>query len=356
MENKYYRYSLDRSSRKYVCPRCQHKTFVLYVDNETGKPLADYVGMCDRADNCAYHYPPKQYFIDNGETRPEKQVPVVMQAFTTPQPPSVISLETVQKSILVNYESNTLYRYLVSVFGKEATKAAFRRYGVGTATDGATIFWQWDERLKVRTGKIMHYLSDGHRDHDKPPRWAHTCDGDLIFVHGEKPLLKIKQTKKDENKLFNLKQCLFGSHLINRKPQKIAIVESEKTAIVASICFPDFVWLATGGIYNLQSDKCGVLVGKDVVLWPDLKATEKWKKMAYPLQKICRSVTVTDFLEKSATDEAREKGLDLADFLLDRYDKPSANVPNQETDFEKLKRLNPIAKTLIEGLNLKPDN
>jgi hypothetical protein len=43
-------------------------------------------------------------------------------------------------------------------------------------------------------------------------------------------------------------QCLFGLHRITEDYQKktIAIVESEKTAIVMSILLPHYIWLATG--------------------------------------------------------------------------------------------------------------
>ncbi len=295
--NSYYRYSLDKSSKKYVCPQCQHKTFVLYVDNETGEPIADYVGMCDRADNCAYHYPPKQYFANNpnaGNAQQEPRPRPVIKHKPTP-PPDYIDLSIVQDSIYNRpYEGNALFAYLSGVCGVQSVLRAFRKYGVGTDKDGATIFWQWDERLRVHTGKIIHYKPDGHRDHAKPPRWAHN---------------NIKSG-------YNLQQCLFGAHLIYNETPKVAIVEAEKTAIVASIYLPDSIWLATGGLQNLQPEKFELLRGKDVILWPDLKATEKWQEKAEPLRRICRTVTISTDLEKIATDEQRAKGLDLADFLL----------------------------------------
>jgi hypothetical protein len=50
---------------------------------------------------------------------------------------------------------------------------------------------------------------------------------------------------------FNLSQCLFGR--ITEDYQKtIAIVESEKTAIVMSILLPHYIWLATGSKGNFK--------------------------------------------------------------------------------------------------------
>ena len=52
---------------------------------------------------------------------------------------------------------------------------------------------------------------------------------------------------------FNLQQCFFGEHILQDEPLKpVAIVESEKTAIVASLYLPKFIWLAVGSINNLS--------------------------------------------------------------------------------------------------------
>ena len=55
-----FKYSLDKSSKKYSCPNCNKKSFVYYVEVETGKYLANDYGRCDREQNCNYHKaPPK---------------------------------------------------------------------------------------------------------------------------------------------------------------------------------------------------------------------------------------------------------------------------------------------------------
>lgn len=51
---------------------------------------------------------------------------------------------------------------------------------------------------------------------------------------------------------FHLKQCLFGEHRIQASTGPICIVESEKTAIIASIYFPNATFVATGGLQNMQ--------------------------------------------------------------------------------------------------------
>ena len=53
-----YRYTLDKSSKKYNCPECGKKRFVLYID-EVAKEFAPLqYGICDRKSSCGYHLAP----------------------------------------------------------------------------------------------------------------------------------------------------------------------------------------------------------------------------------------------------------------------------------------------------------
>ena len=53
-----YRYTLEKGSRKHLCPACGKKTFVRYIDTDTGNYLPEQYGRCDREDNCRYHVNP----------------------------------------------------------------------------------------------------------------------------------------------------------------------------------------------------------------------------------------------------------------------------------------------------------
>ena len=117
-----------------------------------------------------------------------------------------------------------------------------------------------------------------------------------------------------------MRQCLFGEHLLayaSSMARTVAIVESEKTALIAALFIPDLVWLATGGMHGcFNSEAMQVLKEREVILFPDLKATDEWRQRLSMLETICRRVTCSDLLEKMATDEQRSRGLDIADFLL----------------------------------------
>jgi hypothetical protein len=114
---------------------------------------------------------------------------------------------------------------------------------------------------------------------------------------------------------FDLKQCFFGEHLLVDKTKPVAIVESEKTALIASVYLPQFIWLAVGSLTNLNADKCQVLKGRIVTLFPDLNGFEKWSDKAAELSHMAKFM-ISDLLELKATETEKKKGLDLADYLI----------------------------------------
>jgi hypothetical protein len=63
-----YRYSLDKSSKKNICPNCNKNAFVYYIDKVKGEYLPTDFGRCDREQNCKYHKAPskekKAFLID----------------------------------------------------------------------------------------------------------------------------------------------------------------------------------------------------------------------------------------------------------------------------------------------------
>lgn len=343
-----YRFHLQkyRPGSKTACPECGRKAcFTRYVDEEVQVSFPDSVGKCDHINSCGYHYTPKEYFRDNPtakdnlteQDRSSDRASTFAKPAIKPLPNSAPQIsylpsDWVEQS-MQRFDINPLYRYLVTVAGKENTDRLFKLYKVGTSRmwDGATVFWQIDIKGNVRTGKIMGYdTKTGHRI--KEPF------NQVSWVHSVK---KIQD--------FHMKQCLFGEHLLadaSSSVRIVAIVESEKTALVVAHFIPDFIWLATGGMHGcFNSETMQVLKGREVILFPDLKATEEWRRKVPMLQSICRRATCSDLLEKMATDEQRSLGLDIADFLL-MEDTPQMLLT-------RMIERNPALQTLIDTFDLE---
>ena len=136
--------------------------------------------------------------------------------------------------------------------------------------------------------------------------------GAIDWVHN-----KLKKSGKLPED-FNLQQCFFGEHLLTLYPDKsVAIVESEKSALIASALIPNMIWLAAGNINGLSVEKCKVLKNRTVILYPDLGAYEKWSLKADELQEQCNcKITVSTLLEDEATNTDRSNGLDIADYII----------------------------------------
>ncbi|HNQ67956.1 MAG TPA: DUF6371 domain-containing protein [Bacteroidales bacterium] len=311
-----YRFELEKYKglqSRFTCPHCyKPHRFVRYIDTTTGQYLSDYVGKCDRLNECGYHYTPAMYFKDNPNNSISTSKPI--QDFTLLKPHKTIPTSFIphkhfNSTVLFSENAaeiastNNYVKFLLSIFGEEITKSIIKQYFIGTSIylPEKTIFWQIDKNFDIRTGKIMHYNAEtGNRikNTGRAFSWIHT-----------------KLNKKD----FNLKQCFFGEHLLSLPENNhkiVAIVESEKTATIASIYFPNMVWLATGGIHNLQKEKCDVLKKRKVILYPDLNAFELWSEKAKELKSIVSAIKVSNVLEINASESEKKSGLDLADYLI----------------------------------------
>ncbi len=60
----------------------------------------------------------------------------------------------------------------------------------------------------------------------------------------------------------------------------VAIVESEKTAIIALAKMPEYLWLATGSLNEFKPAKLETLKNRRVVAFPDIGAYDIWKQKA----------------------------------------------------------------------------
>jgi len=295
---KNYKYILQPYTDKYsrfTCPKCgKSHQFTKYIDQETGEILADHVGICNRINNCCYHYTPKQYFEANG-TDPKMLYDYISKPKQEQNEINYIDQKTYQRS-LQGYEQNMLVKYLHTLFDSERVYHLLNIYKIGTSSrygGGTTIFWQIDEQDNIRTGKLIKYNNKGHRVHGKQ-NWAHS-------------VLDIKN--------FKLSQCLFGEHLLKYDTTStIGIVESEKTAVIACGYFPDLLWLSTGGAQGMNLKKAKVLFDRDVILFPDAspdsKIYNKWEKQAEQF-----GFKISNYLEQYTTDEQKSKGVDIADFF-----------------------------------------
>ena len=204
---------------------------------------------------------------------------------------------------------------------QEQMERAVQRYRLGCSRDGGVIFWQIDQLGHIFDGKIMYYRPDCHRDHQRHPNWV----SHLLKRHYGCQDLDIPTA-----------HCLFGMHLAPPRPSPVgrefeasptggglegavAIVESEKTAVIMSELFPEYLWLASGGLHELTAVKLFPLRGRRIILFPDTDpeghAFRLWYRVAQQAQRLLgHPITVSALLEQRATPEQKARKIDLVDF------------------------------------------
>lgn len=294
-----YQYELEKGSTKHICPACRRKTYVRYVDVETGEYLSDEVGRCDREVKCGYHQKPRDYFLKSGENPSNKRLlwnDRKAKGTTKPIEKPVFVPDEVFRESLKQYEQNMFFRYLVKLFGIDRAMELCTWYCVGTSKHwpGACVFWYVDHFGRVTRGKVMLYDQTGHR-----------VKGCTNSVHHVMKLGKLPELH------------LYGLHLLTLdKLLPVAIVESEKSAILAAGYFEGFMWMASGSLSTLTAERLLPLQGREIILFPDGGAFEKWREKAESLSRRY-NIRCSDALERSLTDEQREAGYDIGDFVVD---------------------------------------
>lgn len=242
-------------------------------------------------------------------------------------------------------------------------------YHVGHGKNGHTIFWQLDEAGNVRTGKMMKYRPDGHRDKQSGWNfdWIHSTlergipqrdehgqimrdeHGDTIY--DTDAYKHIYDIDRQEARI-----TFFGMHLTQQyRRATIKLVESEKTAILMAIAYgnnPQDLWMACGGLEMITRERLQPLInqGRHIVLYPDRDGVEKWRAKMQAIG-YDRMTIDTDPVLKWWRPEDGPKA-DIADVVVRMLNtaRPLTTIPN-------VKREMPQASPLIDKLDLdiEPD-
>ena len=269
----------------------------------------------------------------------------------------------------------------------EQMVSAACRYRLGASRQGGVIFWQIDHEERVRDGKVMYYGLDCHRLKDKQhhPTWvstllrrrdpfpdsphetSHCFFGAHLLTTLNERLFRPPLTPPNLGGetaiavITPLNERLFRPPLTpprssfarllpkgrknsggetaiavitplhHREGQggrsPICVVEAEKTAFILSERYPQYVWLAAGGLGEVQVDKFRPLRGRRVILFPDTDpegmAYRRWYEaaqmvMQQPFWEDSPPIRVSTILEQHASAEQKARKIDLVDFLFDR--------------------------------------
>lgn len=341
-------YRLEKSSKKYHCPSCNKKTFVYYIDTETGDYLPQQYGRCDRESKCSYHLSPYSdgyaktslqqqtvTKVTNGTAVKQKYFYTQLKQHTIseiqPQP-IYFDFETFRETLQPErYEKNMFiqnlfYRVRFPFETSEVTKV-IELYRLGTVAHGyrtgANTFPFIDINGNIRAIQVKQFDEKNH-----------TIGTDFLHSIIEKHCIKNNKTLPEWLTAYNQNEkkvsCLFGEHLLKKYPlNPVALVEAPKTAVYGSLYFglPDkspgnLIWLAVYNKSSFSVDKLKVLLGRDIFTFPDLSKDgntfKEWETKAKEMEKRLSGTrfVFSDLLEQLASDLDKNEGYDLADYLI----------------------------------------
>ena len=203
---------------------------------------------------------------------------------------------------------------------------ACERYYLGKSKSGKAIFWMIDDMME--------------------PLDAHIGEGWISeMLKKREPMLEY----------WPVEHCLFGLHLLSltdytdytdkisqgekisaisaisaglKKTEPICVVESEASAVVLSELFPESIWMAYATIGHLTPDLFAPLEGQTVILYPRTDSTlSTYLFFSDLVDQTLRfydlDLSVDRTLEDYATEDQKEREIDLIDFLLEN----SAIIP-----------------------------
>ena len=211
---------------------------------------------------------------------------------------------------------------------EEQMAHAAERYRLGRSKSGHCIFWMINEMGRVYDGHIGNswvsamlkarepeLLKDWHTEHclfgtqmiGHTDRTDHTdgCSGSL-------------RSKSEEN----LEKNLIKPHTAPSDcTDVVAVVESERSAVILSEVLPEYIWLASVYPMNLNVRTLQPLCGRRVVLFPPTDETGEtflaWVEVADQARRVLHlDISVSTVLEERATEEQKRRKIDLIGFLF----------------------------------------
>jgi len=287
-----YLYGLEKydsnKRNRYTCPSCnKSKVFTRYVSNTTGEYLPIKYGKCDRLNNCGYHVSPKQRLVDF----------VITTTATKPKPKAEFLNKTEYYTKLYrDFDTNYFVDYLSIQLGVKVGDGLTKLFSLGNGDRGATLFPYFDEVGNLQSYKTIKYnLRTGKR------------------VKSIKPFYDSNKNKHPFP--------LFGTQLLSKYPDRIvAIVESEKTAIMMMYYNPNFLWLASGSAGMLTPTKLYKLKGRKIVLFPDEGEFYNWEKIrCKAIDRFNLDIEISKECEIWYKEKQIEKGGDIADYYNSNY-------------------------------------
>src|SRR5690554_1716212 len=281
-----FRYTLEKGSKKYICPECGEKRWVRYIDTQTGNYLPEQYGRCDKGDGHYFVNPYSDGYAKaiqeqeqgNRSELPTSWKPKRKKAMPTPAPVffDLVTYKIAQAP--TRYAKNVFLQNLIHrvpfPFSPTQVDEVAQLYQLGTIVQGymagAVTLPFIDRAGNIRAVQVKQF---DEQNHTTRTSFLHSIIQRHYTQHGQKLPGWLEAYTKQDKRIT----CLFGAHLLSKYHNNpVALVEAPKTAIYGTLYFgmprgdDGLIWLAVYNKSSLSFDKISVLQGRTVFVFPDL--------------------------------------------------------------------------------------
>lgn len=319
----------------------------MYLYSESKEVVDEHqFGRCDRENNCGYHRHPNE----DPELAARKQ-----EDFTPVPEPIIVQKFVDEKTFgpIIN-RTKTCISPLHVFLNKTLliSNEHLLKWGVYSDQEDLTVYVFRNFNNAIVNLKWFRYQGDGHRDKNfesyslrqpkSPPHPPQESDQKKLGVSESSPAPEI----------FKYQMCLYGEHLLPRDKDNVpvCVVESEKTAAIASFFYTQFHWVACGSNNGLtdgkdgKPDKISVLKGRTVYWLCDADQASRMKVEEKDGKKSIKPSSIRHLLENIEDFHIvdlfpdRNDGYDIGDAIVDGL------RPEIKPTWSKGKNDNPLQK------------
>ena len=169
------------------------------------------------------------------------------------------------------------------------------------------------EEDEVKSQKRLRDESEGHTERTD---YVGEAQGENLEQRTESVFGSLR-SKSEEN----LEEILIKPHAApSDRTDVVAVVESERSAVILSEVFPEYMWMASVYPMNLNVGTLQALCGHRVVLFPPTDETGEtylaWLEVADQARReLHLDISVSSVLEDGATEEQKRRKIDLVEYL-----------------------------------------
>ena len=206
---------------------------------------------------------------------------------------------------------------------------AAERYHLGKTKSGLPIFWMIDDMMQPLDAHIgdtwISTLLKARESFLEYWMVQHCLFGLHLLCHTD-------LTDLTDNNPLGIRGCAANKSVRSVRSvcenKTICVVESEASAVVLSELFPESIWMAYATIGHLSPELFAPLEGQTVILYPRTDPTLSTflffrDLVDQTVRQYDLDLHVDTTLEDHATENQKEREIDLVDFLLEN----SAKIP-----------------------------